>query len=1546
MLSPREVVLKIQNDKRHTSDSNKKDLNNAITLISKDLYASDNHFILELIQNAEDNKYDRLPRDADPFLIFILFEDKIVIQNNEDGFREEDVRSICSVGQSTKNKSFGQIGEKGIGFKSVFKVSEEPHIYSAGYQFKLSSKDLPDVKYIFPYWVEDAPDYIDADNTNIALPLKEGVKEELSDKIADVKPSVILFLNKLKKIIIENRISNTISTITKRNILNDILLEVKINESLEVKKWRLIKNTLTVPDGIEGVNRDELKTVDIALAFPLNLDGTPDSERKQDVHAFLPVNTYGFKFIVQSDFILTSGRELLQECKWNDWLKNNIAEAFLKAVDNFKEDEKLRTSFYAYLPLDGDLEYPFQMVDNQIYDCLKNHDCILSQSGQWLNPSSVVHANKDIRGIISNDDLIKFFGLQYTSEEAEISAKVRDKLGIKNLSPDMLFECLSDHDWVKTHNNEWFLSLYTYLCKSKIAESDKNIKLLKTKPIIKLGPEKVSSADALKTFLSVSNNQEVYGFEDELQIIDEDLYALIKAQADDSKSKVIEFLNALGVREAQPIEIIDFILSVYEDDSDNGWRGRSFEHMVGYVKYIKNYYEDYYQANRNNRGKLNRLNNSIRIFTHRYENRPYFNVPNKTYLPNSYGSSYDLEKLFYGICSRFVSDYYLKDVIIIDRELSKLEKQIRQKTGKSTLKNKKQHVINDKIDRLKNKKNDILKEWRIFFTTIGVNEIPAIEYYEGPILRDPINLYPHPYETNHLHRNEKIEDYRLSSEFREALKQESQQTFETIIEILDRHWEYYSSLSVMNYYYDYRNKRKTDKLESSFIRDLRKHVKMPTTDGRLLKPREVYLKTKETSDIYGNSVPYSSVNIKNKNFLDWLEIKTEVTTLEVLEVLRNLKRNGSKETESYKNIYTYLESHFLENSEIIIKSFSTESLIYNPSSNNFSSINNTLWEDQSDIFGNHCIYIANYYQKQKHFFINLLGIKVKADLKFYCTFLQGLSRHNITTKDEVVILKVYEAIDKSLRQGDLSKVKLESWWNDFLGGKILLTEKNTLESNKPNILFNDNNDLYDLFQNDEDITFLKLPPNYYPKIQKFLQLFDVQSLDTSVNIELLDTQFNKVENQTVESVKSRIEYILRYLYKNDHDAYERVKSNNLLSTLKNLPCYVSDSLNVNYTLKDIIRPSQKPIYLSNEGLFVRADYQNSAEDIIIELSKLFKSESSLDDFLMILVERRTNDDIERYLKSKKIDKLPPDELKYFELLQSENYTLLKGNTLKPINIIQEDNFENLHNKEESLDEQRQKESFVSPDKHTNSIPIEESITSYTSSPIGETSGTASAYIYCTDGGTQKNIGASKSNIWVPDITPTSAPIRVRHEKSIIRVDESSSSDIFTDNDRQNNPHEHHNHSSSLNSYDLKRIGYWGEAYAVEVIKKFYTDKYSQEPNNTIDDTLCISQDGNDIVSIKWLNKNSDIGEGHDIQIIENNVKHLIEVKSTTSNNEEWVDISDTQWEYAKKYGANYHIYRIYNVGSPNVYMYKFDDPYRLWQEGTITIRHSKIKILF
>ncbi|WIA32564.1 hypothetical protein OEZ86_003378 [Tetradesmus obliquus] len=97
-------------------------LGRALQRLSQELYSSSSHFVLELVQNADDNRY---PPAAVPALEFLLLPNFIAALNNEAGLSAADLAALCDIGASTKLEQ-RWIGYKGIGFKSVFKATDVP----------------------------------------------------------------------------------------------------------------------------------------------------------------------------------------------------------------------------------------------------------------------------------------------------------------------------------------------------------------------------------------------------------------------------------------------------------------------------------------------------------------------------------------------------------------------------------------------------------------------------------------------------------------------------------------------------------------------------------------------------------------------------------------------------------------------------------------------------------------------------------------------------------------------------------------------------------------------------------------------------------------------------------------------------------------------------------------------------------------------------------------------------------------------------------------------------------------------------------------------------------------------------------------------------------------------------------------------------------------------------------------------------------------------------------------------------------------------------
>ena len=277
----------------------------SIQRLAAELYGGNAHFLLEIIQNADDNRY---PAHVVPQLCIQLPPDgcEVAFDNNEIGFSARNVLALCSMGESTKQAADANlIGNKGIGFKSVFKVTPRPRVHSRHFHFQFDARD-GGLGYIVPSPASPPAGWDGAScGTRLVLPLEEdGLTKlrELRMQLADLKPSLLLFLRRLRRLEIDDASSGVRRCITMRHTESDkdgvsvvALLEEQDGASrAQQQRWLLVRRALEPKVERLGIRRTEL-----VMAFPLveQLNGWFPP---QDVCAFLPLRSYGLRFILQA----------------------------------------------------------------------------------------------------------------------------------------------------------------------------------------------------------------------------------------------------------------------------------------------------------------------------------------------------------------------------------------------------------------------------------------------------------------------------------------------------------------------------------------------------------------------------------------------------------------------------------------------------------------------------------------------------------------------------------------------------------------------------------------------------------------------------------------------------------------------------------------------------------------------------------------------------------------------------------------------------------------------------------------------------------------------------------------------------------------------------------------------------------------------------------------------------------------------------------------------------------------------------------------------
>ena len=582
-----EYIQQIRMDFLEGHEKLKTSLNNSIKTLADDLYNKDIHFIFELIQNAEDNSYEKHSTHP-PYISFRLKKTDptftsgsngaLIIQNNETGFNRENVNAICAVGETTKKKDQGYIGEKGIGFKSVFRVTDNPHIFSNGYYFSLPKFDEEiGLGYIVPQWIDTLPDHLNFSETHIILPLtkKDFGYEKIKEMLQDIEPEVILFLSTLQEIRIETDSGDNLTILKDNSAVPEVGIIVegkKQGDSFSNSENFLVcTKRFDKPSNISHEKREGIVKRDVSIAFPLD----QNSKAVGKIFAYLLVRSdTKFPFLINADFILPSSREDIQDVPWNHWLMKCVANLVTSdLLPLLKKRKLLKVQFLDALASRlNELVYEednlFHSIYTRVYNVLKNEQFLPTNDDTFVSAQNAVLTRSDaIRNVLSHlqlgqllsrpNDKLKWLSSEITQDRTPSLRKyVMESLEIEEVTPDWFARRISEN-FLSMQTDEWFIQFYKFLS-DQPALWRYGGAVLRGKPILPLQDQ-----------THVNPPQEGFpptAYLSVVPITDTSL-PVVKLEISQNKD-AYEFLKTLGVQEYDIVaEVIETILPKYKEDS-------------------------------------------------------------------------------------------------------------------------------------------------------------------------------------------------------------------------------------------------------------------------------------------------------------------------------------------------------------------------------------------------------------------------------------------------------------------------------------------------------------------------------------------------------------------------------------------------------------------------------------------------------------------------------------------------------------------------------------------------------------------------------------------------------------------------------------------------------------------------------------------------------------------------------------------------------------------------------------------------------------------
>lgn len=471
---------------------------NSLDILSDTTYQDRKHFLLELIQNADDATYE----DVTPEMTFSIQNTGITIHYNETGFSIEDVIAITDTGGSTKihakRLSHGFIGEKGIGFKSVFALAKQVEIFSPPWNFKLEKK-----KCIVPVPIHN-PFKHERGGTTLRIRFVDSasidlVAQELF-RIVEGDIESFLFLHQLSSLVIEDHRTKPIITrsitVLPENRTGQFL-EIVSSQNEQSRQYSLYSKDIVFPGDLVRQRWDKLgfrgsslrRKVTVAFPYPEASQLLPAGR----LYCYLPtLVSLPAPLFLQVDGVTKADREKLHDPEQNSWnlhLLSHLPEILVDALLSLKRNPVFSDCLPDYIPSDGgDQQLAPQFT--QVIERLKTERWVLTSlkgKDQWVSPENAIIPTRLLASLIIDEPVYR--------------SRVEKYLNKRFVHPD----------WLK--NKEWKKKLQVY----EIEEVDEEtfIKLLEEAPIPQQwlnNPENLISLYSAIQNLSIIKNKDKFSY--------------------------------------------------------------------------------------------------------------------------------------------------------------------------------------------------------------------------------------------------------------------------------------------------------------------------------------------------------------------------------------------------------------------------------------------------------------------------------------------------------------------------------------------------------------------------------------------------------------------------------------------------------------------------------------------------------------------------------------------------------------------------------------------------------------------------------------------------------------------------------------------------------------------------------------------------------------------------------------------------------------------------------------------------------------------------
>ncbi|WP_417861399.1 sacsin N-terminal ATP-binding-like domain-containing protein [Winogradskyella sediminis] len=578
-----------------------------LTTVLVGLYSDASHFVYEILQNAEDAKATEITFD--------LQKDKLIITHNGIHFSDTDIDAITGISnlKNDKKKDLEKIGKFGIGFKSVYAVTESPRIQSGIYDFQI-------INFVLPDKFSDNNNYTD---TTITLNFEH---KKLSSyeifKLIELKFETfeyynLLFLSNLKNITLKWNDNKIVFTKKEKAIKGS---DLAFNSILSVNKEKhqyLVFKTKVVSEEFSNLTNKP----NIAIAFKQEtVNGVLRIVKSETSNLFAFFET-GYEtflnYLIQAPFSTTPARDNIDfKLPVNLELLEELGQLMKSVLVYFRENKLISLDFLNQLPLDYKIDETkivywnfFHAVKEEFLAGGKYLPTMFKNNYQAVQDIAIVRGRELTSLISSVTDLQILFDKKYwmdtkitVDKTPELYNYFLNQLNIKEYTPDDFARKVTD-DFFINKTDSWMIKFYEFLNGKQESlwrsGTKKDQGALRQKAIIRLNDGEHSkpfdSYDKPIVFLPLKKKKLAY--------------TTVSPKVLQSKGSMGFIKEKLGIREPNLFDNIkNHIIPLYKTNKVNITQKTHLEHfqliLEVFIESSENFKDEIVELLRNNKIKF------------------------------------------------------------------------------------------------------------------------------------------------------------------------------------------------------------------------------------------------------------------------------------------------------------------------------------------------------------------------------------------------------------------------------------------------------------------------------------------------------------------------------------------------------------------------------------------------------------------------------------------------------------------------------------------------------------------------------------------------------------------------------------------------------------------------------------------------------------------------------------------------------------------------------------------------------------------------------